>query len=251
MLVTGSESKQGTGRAPRPGSGPLRRRVLRLVRRLGLIFVVLPLTLLALGFAWFIWHVPANEVALNRNADGIVVLTGGASRITDAVELLASGRGQRLLITGVHRTTTQREISRLLPEHDKILSCCVDLDRSAVNTEGNATETRRWVKDRGFRSLIVVTSNYHMPRAMAELAHQLPDVVLIPYPVVTEKQRIETWWASETTARLLISEYLKYVLAQFRMRFDSSAVAGGAMSRLSDPSKYSREILVLAGCIVS
>ncbi|MBI4274443.1 MAG: YdcF family protein [Rhizobiales bacterium] len=251
MLVTGSESKQGNGRSPQLGSGSSRPLVLRLVRRLGLIFIVLPLTLLVIGFAWFIWYVPANEVKLNSNADGIVVLTGGASRITDAVELLSSGRGQRLLITGVHRTTSQREISRLLPEHDKILSCCVDLDRSAVNTEGNATETRRWVKDRGFRSLIVVTSNYHMPRAMAELAHQLPDVVLIPYPVVTEKQRTDTWWSSEATARLLISEYLKYVLAQFRMRFDSSAVAGGAMSRLYSSAKNSREIIVLASCIVS
>src|SRR5215203_5763810 len=67
------------------------------------------------GFVWFIWHVPATEVALNRNADGIVVLTGGASRISDAIELLANGHGKRLLISGVHRTTSTAEIARINP----------------------------------------------------------------------------------------------------------------------------------------
>ncbi len=224
MLFAGSESKRGSGRAP------ARRWMMRAFRRLGLIFVALPLLLLVLGFLWFVWRVPTSEITLDRNADGIVVLTGGASRIVDAIELLASGRGQRLLITGVHRTTTQREISRLIPEHDKTLACCVDLDRSAVNTVGNATETRRWVHERGFKSLIVVTSNYHMPRAMAELAHQMPQVTLIAYPVVTEKQRTEAWWSSEAATRLLLSEYLKFVVAQFRMRIDGTAAAADRSS---------------------
>lgn len=179
------------------------------------------LVLLAGGFLWFLSLIPADEAALARNADGIVVLTGGASRVTDAIELLASGRGQRLLITGVHRATRQAEILRLLPEHQKSLASRIDLDRSAVNTVGNATETRRWVKDRGFRSLIVVTSNYHLPRAMAELSHQLPDVALIPFPVVTQKLREN--WPNSTTTRLLFSEYLKYIVAVARMHFSLRA----------------------------
>ena len=121
-----------------------------------------------------------------------MVLTGGAFRINDALELLAAGRGQRLLITGVNPATRAREISRLMPEHRRWFSCCVDLDHSATNTIGNAIETRRWAKARGFKSLIVVTSNFHMPRAMAELAHQLPDVTLVPYPVVSDKVRVES-----------------------------------------------------------
>jgi uncharacterized SAM-binding protein YcdF (DUF218 family) len=185
----------------------------------------------AVGFWWFVWSVPTDEVALDRNADGIVVLTGGSSRIADAIELLSAGRGRRLLITGVHRATTTREITRLLPAYRWLVTCCVDLDHSAVNTEGNAVETRRWAMNRGIRSLIVVTSNYHMPRAMAELARQLPDVALIPFPVITENVRAERWWTSAPTAKLLLSEYLKYIAAQVRMRLEpvvaATEMAGG------------------------
>ena len=78
----------------------------------------------------------------------------------------------------------------------------------------------------GFRSLIVVTSNYHMPRALAEIAHQLPDVALVPFPVVTDKQRLEPWWSNGATARLMVSEYVKYVVARLRMGLNPAAGDG-------------------------
>jgi uncharacterized SAM-binding protein YcdF (DUF218 family) len=180
--------------------------------------------LLGFGFLWFLWRVPGDEVVLHRTADGIVALTGGPSRIADAMELLASGRGKRLLISGVSRTTSSNEISRLNPEFEQWVRCCVDFDHS-VNTLGNAIETRRWAEHRGVRSLIVVTSNYHMPRALAEIAHQLPDVALIPFPVVTDRQRTEPWWGSASNVRLMLSEYLKYLVAKLRMRVASVPVA--------------------------
>src|SRR5262249_22677598 len=110
-----------------------------------------------------------------------------------AIELLAAGRGRRLLISGVHRATSAAEIARINPRYEGLVSCCVDLDHSAINTVGNAVETRRWVRDRGFTSLIVVTSAYHMPRTMAELEKQMPDTQLVPFPVVTEKMRSAPW----------------------------------------------------------
>jgi len=176
--------------------------------------------LLVAGFFWFVTHVPEQQDAPPAKADGIVVLTGAAARIPDAIELLATGHGRRLLITGVHRATSAGEIAQLTPVYQKVFDCCVDLDRSALNTLGNATETRRWVRERGFRSIIVVTSNWHMPRAMAELEHQLPDITLIPFPVATAKIKNEPWWSSASTLRLLLAEYLKYAFAVVRMRID-------------------------------
>jgi uncharacterized SAM-binding protein YcdF (DUF218 family) len=194
--------------------------MMRKVMRAVLLVVLAGLLVLGGGFVWFVLHVPDTEVALSRNADGIVVLTGGAARISDAIELLAAGHGKRLLISGVHRATSSAEIARSNPRHQSLVACCVDLDHSAINTTGNAIETRRWVRDRGFSSLIVVTSAYHMPRTMAELAKQLPDVTLVPFPVVTEKLRNEPWWTSGQTARLIISEYAKFVVAQLRMSIE-------------------------------
>jgi uncharacterized SAM-binding protein YcdF (DUF218 family) len=172
----------------------------------------------AIGFIGFLSQLRGVEIKPARNADGIVVLTGGSSRVSDAMELLAGGYGKRLLISGVHPTNAASDISRSLPDNQALLGCCVDLDRSAVNTRSNAAETRRWARERGFKSLIVVTSNYHMPRAIVELSHAMPDMTLIPFAAVGDRWRDEPWWTSGATLRLLLSEYAKYVAVEVRIR---------------------------------
>lgn len=172
----------------------------------------------AVGFIGFLSQLRGAELKPDRKADGIVVFTGGSSRVSDAMELLAAGYGARLLISGVHPTNAASNISRSLSDNQSLLNCCVDLDRSAVNTRSNAAETRRWAHERGFKSLIVVTSNYHMPRAILELSHAMPDIELIPFAVIGDRWRDEAWWTSGATLRLLLSEYVKYVAAELRVR---------------------------------
>lgn len=210
MLSTGQQivTESSGARPPRWG--------LRIALLLVCVIVLLPVV----GFLRFVNSMPTMETPPSHDADGIVVLTGGAFRINDALELLAKGHGKRLLISGVNPTTRAQEISRLMPEHQRLFSCCIDLDRSAVNTIGNAVETRRWMISRGFQSLIVVTSNFHMPRALAELSHQLPGATLVPYAVISDRVRVESWWNNPSTAKLLLSEYVKYLAAPIRHRLD-------------------------------
>ena len=194
----------------------------RAIGILTMLFGTAAAVLLACGFFWFVWQIPSEEVQLEGKADGIVVLTGAAARIPDAIELLAAERGKRLLITGVYRSTRAGEIAHLTPLYAKYFKCCIDLGHAALNTFGNAIETKRWASEHNFTSLIVVTSNWHMPRAMTELEHQLPQTRLISYPVVSEKYKRDPWWSNAATAKLLVGEYLKYLFAFARMRLDSA-----------------------------
>ena len=71
----------------------------------------------ALGFVGFLSKLRYVESAPERRADGIVVLTGGSLRVSDAMELLAAGYGKRLLISGVNPMIAAGDISRLLQEN--------------------------------------------------------------------------------------------------------------------------------------
>jgi uncharacterized SAM-binding protein YcdF (DUF218 family) len=194
----------------------------RRIGSIGIKFIIFAATLLVGGFGYFIWELPDQQIELDRNADGIVVLTGGDSRVSDGLALLAAGRAKRLLISGVYTGTTSSDIARQVVDYNRLLTCCVDLDYSAINTLGNAVGTRQWTLKNGFHSLIVVTSAYHMPRALAELSHQLPGVALIPYPVVSDRLRVEPWWSNGATTKVVLSEYVKYLAAKLRMQFESA-----------------------------
>ncbi|ESR23906.1 YdcF family protein [Lutibaculum baratangense] len=185
--------------------------------------------ILVMGFASFVSTVTdLQKPALPERADAIVALTGGAARISDALRLLDEGRATRLLISGVNPDTTQDELKRVEPHRDQLFGCCVDLGYSALNTAGNAEETRNWTRDRGYRSLIVVTSAYHLPRSLTEIRRELPDVWLIPYPVVTDHLQLSRWWRDPKATRLLVSEYAKYLLAVTKLRFGRPATAAEA-----------------------
>jgi uncharacterized SAM-binding protein YcdF (DUF218 family) len=173
--------------------------------------------LFIIGFIVFANGIDREQSEPQQSADGIAVLTGGVSRIDRAMALLSAGKAKRVLITGVNRTTTVDELKQLASRGDQYFTCCVDIDKEARNTIDNATETSEWVALHHYRSIIVVTSNYHMPRALAELARVMPGVTLIPYSVVDNNVHLDRWWAYPGTTRLLLSEYQKYLPALARL----------------------------------
>jgi uncharacterized SAM-binding protein YcdF (DUF218 family) len=172
--------------------------------------------LCAAGFVLFSHLIVEAQSGSVGRADAIVVLTGGEARIPEAVRLLGEGKGRRLLISGVNPVTTRGELAALAPNGKKLFRCCIDVGHEARDTPGNADETRAWVEDRGFRSLIVVTASYHMPRSLAELRRALPDTRLIPYAVNPSNVHIDQWWAHRGTLKLLAIEYVKFVPAFLR-----------------------------------
>ena len=96
-------------------------------------------------------------------------------------------------------------------------NCCVDLGYEALDTVGNADETRTWANSNGYTKLIVVTSRYHMPRSLAELALAMPGVQLLPFAVTPRRFPEEAWWLHTATTRVLLSEYLKFLPAIGRL----------------------------------
>ena len=170
--------------------------------------------LFGVGFLLFALTVTQEPSGSEARADGIVVLTGGDHRILEGARLLRLGRGRRLLISGVNARTSRDDIQRLTGLSEEGFECCVDLGYRARDTVGNAEEARAWAAERRYASLIVVTSSYHMPRSLAELSLALPQVDLFPHPVGPRAGR--TWWLSPGIARVLISEYVKFLPAAAR-----------------------------------
>jgi uncharacterized SAM-binding protein YcdF (DUF218 family) len=212
-----------------------------LVGVLRLIFdlVMLAVVMLVIGFFIFTGSIERSQLE-PRTADGIAVLTGGTARIDEAMKLLTQQKAKRLLITGVNRTTSTEELKQLASQGDQLFSCCVDIDKEARNTIDNATETSQWVARNHYTSVIVVTSNYHMPRALAELARVMPGVTLIPYSVVDNNVHLDRWWTFPGTTRLLISEYLKYLPALARLgatQLVSKLITGKTTVAVEDPTE--------------
>lgn len=208
--------------APAPSRAARRRSPLRRIVSAFLLLVMIVLIAAAIDFSRFALLVGRSERPTDPRADGIVALTGGAARIDGALNLLSANRAERLLISGVNPSVGRREIASTLdPDARGSLDTRVDLGHAARDTIGNADEARAWAEDHKFRSLIVVTSDYHMPRSMVELASAMPGVELVAYPIRNPQLEMQRWWRHANSARLLLAEYLKYTLARARLMFES------------------------------
>lgn len=162
-------------------------------------------------------------------ADGIVVVTGGQHRLVEAARLLAAGRGSRLLISGANRQVSREDIQKRSGLNAAMFEK-VDVGYDALDTVGNADETREWARAQGFTRLIVVTSAYHMPRTMTELGRAMPEVTLIPYRVFSSTVVTQRWWTHPMTVRILLSEYVKFIPSAARLAISRLVRSDGAVA---------------------
>ncbi|WP_048645098.1 YdcF family protein [Nitratireductor soli] len=209
------ETQQG-----RDGQGAQLRRSrsgARVALRLAGLTALLTIIAFLAGFGLFADHIghlaAPGEI---EDADGIIVLTGGQSRIDAAIGLLKAGKGKRLLISGVNPIARADDL-RVATGGDKALfECCVDIDHAALDTIGNAEESAKWVTANTYGSIILVTNNYHMPRSLLEMRRILPEARVQPYPVVNTPLDDGAWLAKPDALRVLATEYTKYVAALIR-----------------------------------
>ena len=164
-------------------------------------------------------------------ADAVVVLTGGSARIAEGLDLLAAEKGKRLLISGVNEDTSVEAIKAINTDHAALFDCCIDVERAAMDTIGNARETAKWVSDKGYTSLILVTSSYHMPRSLLEFRRTMPNLRISAHPVIVEPLARKGWWKNPETLRFLVVEYAKYVGAAMReyLKPQTSSALRGSM----------------------
>lgn len=218
--LSGMTQQTSTEQHATRSRAPWRTRVLRPGFLLPAVAVSVALGLVG-GFLSFADQATRPFDVSAPRTEAIVAMTGGSYRVSDAVGLLGSGHGRRLLISGVNPMVRERELARAVPAALPLMACCIDLDHRALNTRGNAIETAKWVRLHSFRSVLVVTSSYHMPRTMLELQHLLPDIRLVAYPVQTGALQPNGWWKDGASVKILGVEYAKYLLAAVGVRLDA------------------------------
>lgn len=164
-------------------------------------FVAITLLAWMLGFAWFAIFLP--QPLDGRQTDAIVVLTGGAGRIDRGIALLQDGAAKRMLISGVDRSVRPVELAVQYKTPESLFSCCITLGREAIDTRSNGLETARWLERRDYKTVRLITTDWHMRRAALELRQSMPDSkVTIVYDAVP----------SRPSLTILAREYNKYLL---------------------------------------
>ena len=178
-----------------------------------LIIIIIGLGLWIYGLFVFIEMIPVKITNDNQNTDAIVVLTGGSNRLKKGLQLLTTKKAKKLFISGVYRGNDVRRLLKVQQHNPTEILCCIKLGYAATSTIGNAIETAKWIKENKFKSIQLVTANYHMPRSLMLFKNAMPRIKIIPHPVFPSQFKRSEWWVQPRTRSLIISEYLKYSLA--------------------------------------
>ena len=163
------------------------------------------------GYLWYINKLTSGELTVNEKTDAIVVLTGGQNRLNVAIKLLEDGLAEKLYISGVDEKVTRAELLNLLGSKKELEECCIESGNQAEDTVGNAIETLKWLENNNIKTLRVVTSLEHMPRAMVEFKRFIPKIKFIEHPV-------GSWRPENINYFSLSQEYSKYIISLLRAK---------------------------------
>ena len=164
----------------------------------------------AVGFLLFALTLGKPAPVNAAPTDAAVVLTGGSGRIEHAIDVLRQHKAQRLLVAGVDPLVTKQDLAQRIAGSAKLLQCCVDLGSESVDTRTNAEESERWLAQHKYRSVRLITSDWHMRRASYEFRKVLGD----RYQLETDAVRTEPSFLT------LFGEYNKYLLRRLAVWAD-------------------------------
>ena len=189
------------------------------MRRLVFSLIIVSLVWLV-GLAAFVTTLPRAGDTATPRSDAVVVYTGGGGkRIAAGMTLLSDGVAERLLISGVHPDITRDNVLELWPGAPELFDCCVDLGWEARSTIGNANETAQWASEHDAKRMVLVTSEYHMPRALVESRVTMPEIEITPHPVASGYLNENGRPASQKAWGKLAGEYNKFILSRTKALF--------------------------------
>jgi len=161
-----------------------------------------------------------------KEGTNIVILTGGTNRIKDGLKIIKDFRKSRksnykILVSGTGIGFTKNSLKNQLGSNfnPNLIQCCIDLDNVSKNTITNASETFKWTKKKDIKEFILITSNYHMPRAYLEFKNIMPNLKIHTYAITPKKHDIKNWLKSYQTFGLVFTEYCKYIVSSLRIKF--------------------------------
>ena len=162
----------------------------------------------------------------NKQSPNIVILTGGTNRIKDGLKIIKDFKipkiiKYKILVSGTGMGFTKSSLKKKLGPNfnSHLIQCCIELDSVSKNTLTNASETFKWTSKNDIKEFILITSNYHMPRAILEFKNVMPNLKIYTYGITPKKHDIENWLSSYQTFNLVFIEYCKYIVASLRIKF--------------------------------
>jgi uncharacterized SAM-binding protein YcdF (DUF218 family) len=190
-------------------------------------FLILILTLgyFFLGLFEFKEKILSLQKYSNTLNSNIVILTGGSNRIKDGLKIINNvdkftKANSKILISGTGKGFTKISLKKMLTSNFnlKLLECCIELESISKNTYSNASETYKWVNINNINRFILITSNYHMPRAILEFKNKMPNLEIFTYPISPKNHDIKNWLSSSETFSLIFIEYSKLLIASLRIK---------------------------------
>ena len=182
------------------------------------------LTYFLIGLIEYKDKILSNITYISKKSSNIVILTGGTNRIKDGLKIVnkfekSSTFNSKILVSGTGKGFTKMSLAKNIDFDFNLIECCIELDSISTNTYSNAFETLKWVKKNNISEFILITSNYHMPRAFLEFKYRMPNLKIFTYPITPKKHNINNWLSSFQTFSLVLSEYCKFLVANLRIIF--------------------------------